>query len=40
MYNLKDMVFGTDDAKKMTLKHAIVNQREVNQINHHASEHT
>ena len=40
MQRIKDKVFGTGLDRKMTFKHAIVNKRDVNQINHHDSEHT
>lgn len=36
---IKDKVFGSDPERKMTFKHTIVNKVEVNQINHHESEH-
>lgn len=34
---LKDRFFGSEKGNKMTFKHAIVNQKEFNQINHHQS---
>ena len=32
---LKDFLFGTEKDRKLTFKHAVVNQKESNQINHH-----
>ena len=37
---LKDKFFGSEKERKMTFKHAIVNQKEFNQIDHYESEHT
>ena len=37
---LEDRVFGPEGGGKLTFKHAVVNEKEFNQIDHHASEHT
>lgn len=37
---LKEKLFGAGNDQKLTFKHAIVNQKEYNQIDHHKSEHT
>ena len=39
---LKEKFFGTEKERKekLTFKHAVVNQKESNEINHHESEHT
>ena len=37
---LEEKLFGSEKEKKLTFKHAVVNEKEYNQINHHESEHT
>ena len=37
---VKDTFLGSDKERKLTFRHAIVNQKESNEINHHESEHT
>lgn len=37
---LKEKVFGSEKERKMTFRHAIINRKEFNVINHHESEHS
>ena len=37
---LKEKILGSDKEAKLTFRHAVVNEKESNQINHHESEHT